>query len=166
MLLILLVIGYFAISSMLPVRGCGEKTAAIRRTIISNYKTMNTAVEHKNINKFLTLLTVDYTRTNVEGATQNREYQRKYLMNIFSLSTKIKQESAVKFVAISSKSLIVERVIHSAITLVSPQTGQLASLVGNALVQDVWVKSGMVWKIKQTKTLKSEMLVNGKPYLG
>lgn len=141
-------------------------------SILSNYRAMNADMEKQDVEGYLTFLAPDYVRIDRNGFHSDLQRQRKSLIttfalaNNFALGKSLHSNLAIRPLKVSKQSVTAARVEQLKMTLVNHTTGRNVPFVSNSVYEDIWVKAGMTWKIRQSKLMNNLTLINGKPFTG
>ena len=159
--------GLLLLGGILPPSARADATSDARRTLQTLYDNMNKAAAKKDLNGVLAYTAPDFVATGVKGEKRTMADLRAQLTQIFPLLQSWSGASRIQQVTLkggSTATVVVRENVR--MVMVNPQTGQKAVLDSTGTSRDVWVKSGNGWRMKQSRTLSSKTLLNGKPAPG
>jgi hypothetical protein len=149
------------IAASLPA--LGDAAAEARRQIQAAYNRENAAAARKDASGVLANLTSDYKSISANGQTVTAEVLRQRLPIIFASAVSVKGTSTIIKLALKGKQADVQVKEHGILVLMNRQTKKRSKLEIHDVSQTLWVKTPSGWKKKQSRTLSSKQLLDGKP---
>jgi ketosteroid isomerase-like protein len=136
--------------------GCSSPEKQIR----ANYAEMDQALIAEDAEKALSFLAPDCVSTNAKGKRVSLEEYRGGLQTIFTVADSLTSKTVVSSVTMKGAGATVE--LESALIAKT----KVGTLVATSKSRDYWEKVGEVWKIKQSRTLRESITMNGQPIPG
>ena len=158
--------GLLLVGGGLPSSARADATSDARRALQTLYDKTNVAAAKKDLNGVLAYMAPDFVATGEKGEKRTVADLRAQLSQIFPLLQSWRGGSRIQQVTIKGNAATVLVKENVRMVMVNPQTRQKAVLDSMGTSRDVWVKQGSGWRMKQSQTLSSKALLNGKPAPG
>ena len=136
--------------------------AADKKSIETAYAKATAALNKKNVEPIVGMYTPDAVSIGEKGQRRSIKDSLPQLKQMVAVATSINAASKVASLKVTGSTAVAK--VDQTITVVLPgQGGAKQTLKATELGEDSWVKTAQGWKIKQSKTIKSNSTLNGQP---
>ena len=135
-------------------------SSGARGAIERAYKQQNQAVQQKNVNGFMNLLTPDFSTKTPSGQTLSREQVRQSMLAMVAAATSLHGETTIQGFALRSGKAYVTTKERDMVVLTNAQTKQTKTLVDDETDAAVWRKVGSDWKEESVRVISQKEAVH------
>lgn len=140
-----------------------QNIAAVHTKIQANYTSMDTALDHGNLQGALAFYEPGYVLVSNKGSISSLEARQRAYQKIIAHAFSLKSDTRINSERISGNIATVLTTHHANAVIANALTRQFSTYRTTDLTKEVWVRHGNLWLVKIGYTLSTQFTVNGRP---
>ncbi len=150
----------------LAVAGVASVQTNVKKVMNEKVTEALAAFKSRNLAWFEKNSTDDYTETE-KGKTFKKAEAMAQLKQVFAMSKSVQVSEEILSITMQGKNALVKEKTHFVGTLASPQgSGKTMKMEDTSISSELWVPVGSDYKLKYSKSISDNMLLDGKPFKG
>lgn len=131
-----------------------DMTKTYKATFANIYKTLDAALERKDVNQYYSYFAPEYTRVGLDEKIVNLKVERQQVKEFLQKASQIKADSQIKKITGSGQTVTVVGVINLKAIITDPQSPQVTKPYSTeSTFQETWKSTNSGWKLLISRTL-------------